>query len=99
MLKINVENKSKKWPSGRWRQTVNLLGNPRWFESNLFHLLNKLNKFNKLTSSIAPAALYNRKIKLYTNKDKRHFQYLLNRKNKESQFNMNFVNPKMYENM
>jgi|Laugresu1bdmlbsd_1035121.scaffolds.fasta_scaffold05463_2 hypothetical protein len=91
-----MENKSKKWPSGRWRQTVNLLGNPRWFESNLFHLLNIP---NNLTSSIVPAALYNRKIKLYRNKDKRHFQFLLHRKNKESQFNMNFVNPKTYENM
>ncbi len=91
-----MENNSKKWPSGRWRQTVNLLGNPRWFESNLFHLLNIP---NNLTSSIVPAALYNRKIKLYRNKDKRHFQFLLHRKNKESQFNMNFVNPKTYENM
>jgi len=54
---------------------------------------------NNLTSSIVPAALYNRKIKLYRNKDKRHFQFLLHRKNKESQFNMNFVNPKTYENM
>ena len=91
-----MENKSKKWPSGRWRQTVNLLGNPRWFESNLFHLLNIP---NNLISSIVPVALYNRKIKLYRNKDKRHFQFLLHRKNKESQFNMNFVNLKTYENM
>ena len=28
-----------KWPSGRRRQTVNLLGNSRWFESNLSHFL------------------------------------------------------------
>merc|ERR1711908_55350 len=26
-----------KWLSGRKRQTVNLLGNSRWFESNLSH--------------------------------------------------------------
>jgi len=58
-----------------------------------------LNIPNNLTSSNALAALYNRKIKLYRNKDKRHFQFLLHRKNKESQLNMNFVNPKMYENM
>ena len=30
--------KLEKWPSGRWRQTVNLLGNSRWFESNLFQI-------------------------------------------------------------
>ena len=29
----------EKWPSGRWRQTVNLLGNSRWFEPSFFHYL------------------------------------------------------------
>merc|ERR1712032_178875 len=33
-----------KWLSGRKRQTVNLLGNSRWFESNLSHSLNKKEK-------------------------------------------------------
>merc|ERR1711937_66263 len=31
-----------KWPSGRRRQTVNLLGNSRWFESNLSHFFMKV---------------------------------------------------------
>nr|YP_010049558.1 hypothetical protein J6674_mgp26 [Strombidium cf. sulcatum]QPL15963.1 hypothetical protein [Strombidium cf. sulcatum] len=30
-----------RWLSGRKRQTVNLLGNPRWFESNSSHIYNK----------------------------------------------------------
>ena len=35
------ERTKGKWLSGRKRQTVNLLGNSRWFESNLSHSLNK----------------------------------------------------------
>ena len=34
-----------KWLSGRKRQTVNLLGNSRWFESNLSHSLNKEERY------------------------------------------------------
>merc|ERR1711957_23441 len=38
-----------KWLSGRKRQTVNLLGNSRWFESNLSQVknTNAFNKYNK----------------------------------------------------
>merc|ERR1712028_116158 len=38
-----------KWLSGRKRQTVNLLGNSRWFESNLSQVknTNTFNKYNK----------------------------------------------------
>merc|ERR1712021_97307 len=35
----------KKWPSGRRRQTVNLLGNSRWFESSFFHYLQPFSLF------------------------------------------------------
>merc|ERR1712078_955462 len=34
---VNAQAKRGKWLSGRKRQTVNLLGNSRWFESNLSH--------------------------------------------------------------
>merc|ERR1711865_337087 len=45
----NAEYMGGKWLSGRKRQTVNLLGNSRWFESNLSQVknTNAFNKYNK----------------------------------------------------
>ena len=62
----------KKWPSGRRRQTVNLLGNSRWFESNLFH--------NKKDSSLLDFLL-----SLITNLF-RHKEFLVLKKKKIKNF-------------